>query len=388
MIDLTKRQRVLFERLVGLAPLIQSGGVPLVVVEVLGFGSFFRGKTDARDVDLMFRCRRHPPRPDFARFSTLLEKIRYERAYQEQFASPEEAIDAAYRAADSPRLPGFDDSEVERTRFRDWLHGHTWNMLHAKSIHDESRIKSPEEFARRGVKRHLPNLNVMQFLNEDDSRHAIRCGFTVRLWSSEHPDIESLLAEALSEERVYENTLQELRYFEKQLPVLQADANLLQVGIATLLAKRKPEMPAKHPYSWLEAFEKECVDLQPHKDRLRLARSKAVKFDDRERGSPVPSKYLSLGYPKASAKTEKMRKEIKGLYQRIEQLKVVQWSLALYLSGDFPTDHSIESFTGIHALDQGSKKDRKLMEPLLIELGIPIPERDSHGFFAPLYVHR
>ncbi len=384
MINLTKRQRILFERLVQLGPLIESSGIPLIVVEVLGFGSFFRGKADARDIDLMFRCRRHPPRPDFARFSTLLEKIRYEFAYQEQFASPEEAIDAAYRAADSPRLPGFDDSEVECARFRDWLHGHTWNMLHAKSIHDESRIKSPEEFTRRVVKRQLPNLNVMQFLNEDDPRHAIRCGFTVRLWSSDRPDIQSLLTEALSEERVYENTLQELRYFEKQLPVLQAEAELLQIGIAVLLAKQKPEMPAKHPYSWLEAFEKECVDLQPQKDRLRLARSRAVKFDDTERGSSVPSKHRSLSYPKASKTTEKTRKEIKGLYQRIEQLKVVQWSLALYLSGELETDHSIEAFTAINALTQGSKRERQLMESLLMQLGIPIPERDPHGFFAPL----
>lgn len=384
MHKLTDRQEVLIERLVGLSGLAASVALPLDVLEIRGFGSFFRGKGRPKDVDLIFRCHRRPHRPDFARFLELLKKIRFDQTYQDRYDNPRDAMDAAYRASDQPRLPGFDDSEVEQARFRDWLHGHTWNMLHARTMFDDSRITSSEEYAKRMVKRLFPNLNVMDFLNATDSHDCIRHGFTVQVWSRECPDTRANLADLLSEDRLNENTLHELRYFEKQLPVVQAEAELLRTEIGLLLLIARPESPGKGTYDWLEGWEKDREELKDLNDRLRHATAEAQRFDDADRGSPIPPEYYSLGHRKALAMTENMRKEIKRLYQSIELLKVVQWSLAKYQSGSYPSEHSAQVFAAIDALSQGNARERKLMENTLKELEIPIPARDPDGFFPPL----
>lgn len=382
---LTDRQQLLIERLVGLGELAASSELPLDLVEIRGFGSFFRGKPRPKDVDLIVRCHRRPHRPDFARFLELLKKIRFDQTYEDQYAKPQEAIDAVYQQSDQPRLPGFDDSEVERRRFCEWLHGHTWNMLHARTFSDDSRINSSEDYAKRMVKRRFPNLNIMEFANANDtSRDGIRHGFTVQVWSRERPDVRATIADLLSEDRLIENTLQELRYFEKQLPVVQAEAALLRAEIGLLLLIARPESPAKSTYDWLEGWEKDREELKNLNERVRQATAEAHRFDDTERGSPVPAEYYSLGHRKALAMTEHMRKEIKRLNQSIELLKVVQWSLAKYQSGSFRSDHSAPLFAAIDALTQGNARERKLMEPLLIQLGIPIPERDAHGFFQQM----
>lgn len=384
MIMLTDRQELLIERLVGLGLLAESGELPLDLVEIRGFGSFFRGKPRPKDVDLVVRCHRRPHRPDFARFLELLKKIRFDQTYEDQYATPKEALDAAYRQSDRPRLPGFDDSDVELRRFREWLNDHTWNMVHAKTISDDSRINSSEEYAKRMVKRRFPNLNIMDFLNATDSRDCIRHGFTVQVWSRERSDVRANLAELLSEDRLTENTLQELRYFEQQLPVVQAEAELLRTEIGFLLLIARPESLAKGTYEWLEGWEKDREELKDLNERVRQATAAAHRFDDAERGSPIPEAYYALGHRKALAMTEAMRKEIKRLNQSIELLKVVQWSLAKYQSGTFRSEHTAPVFAAIDALTQGNARERKLMEGILKELSIPIPERDADGFFPPL----
>jgi hypothetical protein len=311
----------------------------------------------------------------------LLKKVRFDQTYQDQHANPQDAV---YRASDDPRLPGLDDSEVERARFREWLHGHTWNMLHARTMVDDSRITSSEEYAKRMVKRRFPNLNVMEFGNANDSSDHIRHGFTVEVWSRERPDVRANLAELLSEDRLNENTLQELRYFEKQLPVVQAEAELLRTEIGLLLLIARPSAPAKDTYAWLETWEKDREELRDLTERVRLATAEAHRFDDAERGSPVPPEYYALGHRKALAMTEHMRKEIKRLNQSMELLKVVQWSLAKYQSGSFRSEHSAKMFAAIDALTQGNARERKPMKGVLTELGIPVPARDADGFFPPL----
>ena len=49
---LTKRQSVLFERLVKLGELAVKDVLPVKVTSIKGFGSFFRGKPSPKDVDL------------------------------------------------------------------------------------------------------------------------------------------------------------------------------------------------------------------------------------------------------------------------------------------------------------------------------------------------
>lgn len=69
---MTKRQAVLLERLVTFCGRCGSPDLPMKVDCVIGYGSFFRGKPNPDDVDLIAMVsRRHP---GFERFCDLVDK--------------------------------------------------------------------------------------------------------------------------------------------------------------------------------------------------------------------------------------------------------------------------------------------------------------------------
>src|SRR5207253_10012124 len=114
---MTKRQGVLLDRLVAFCQRCGSPDLPMKVVRVMGYGSFFRGKDRPADVDLRVVVgERHS---DFERFVEIVdEKLEREtpddtpaeRMRQFALAHPDPAI---RRAAD---------------RFASWLTGTTDRM--------------------------------------------------------------------------------------------------------------------------------------------------------------------------------------------------------------------------------------------------------------------
>jgi len=75
-IPLTKRQRVLLDRLLTLGNWLSEGKLPVQATEVYGFGSFFWGKAGPRDVDLVLR-RSRKDTADFRLFTRLLDEATY-----------------------------------------------------------------------------------------------------------------------------------------------------------------------------------------------------------------------------------------------------------------------------------------------------------------------
>src|SRR5690349_12819678 len=72
--DLTKRQKVLFDRLVKLGEMASKHLLPVKVASIKGFGSFFRGKPSPKDADIVIQWIEESPR--FNAFIKLLQKVR------------------------------------------------------------------------------------------------------------------------------------------------------------------------------------------------------------------------------------------------------------------------------------------------------------------------
>jgi len=374
---LSDRQNLLIERLVELGRMASDHELPFDVVEILGFGSFFRGKDRPKDVDLFLRCERQPLRPDFERFIALLRKVRYDPEFQGAYETPKDAMRVLYERTDAPRLPGFNDGELEQQRFCGWLDGYSWNMLYPQTINEQAGMNLPDEFAKRLVKRRVPNLNVVSFVNHDDPApmSALRCGFTVPVWSKDRPDVSTNLVELLSPDRLTQNTLQELRYFEVQFPAVKAELKLLEAEIELLFRIAFPQSPPRRTWEWHEEWVKDREELRDLKKVRDKARRAADRFDDEEWGSSIPTPYMALAHKRALAMTESLRKEIKDVYQKIDLLEELQASLARYQSGNADCSGPVHEFVATDVLSRGNARQRKQMQALLAEMGIPIPNR-------------
>jgi len=375
--NLSDRQKLLIERLIEFGRMASERELPFDVVEILGFGSFFRGKERPKDVDLFLRCERQPLRTDFVRFIGLLRKVRYDPEYQGAYETPKEAMRVLYERSDAPRLPGFNDGELEQQRFCEWLDGYSWNMLYPQTIHEQAGMNLPDDFAKRLVRRRVPNLNVVSFVNHDDPApmSALRCGFTVSVWSKDRLEVSTNLAELLSPERLTQNTLQELRYFEVQFPAVQAELKLLEAEIELLFRIAFPQSPPQRTWEWHEEWVKDREELRDLKKVRDKARRAADRFDNEDWGSPISPPYMALTHKRALAMTESLRKEIKDAYQKIDLLEELQGSLARYQSGNADSSDPVENFVATDVLSRGNARQRKRMEALLVEIGIPIRQR-------------
>ena len=374
---LTDRQELLIERLSALADMASARSLPMDVVEIVGFGSFFRGKPRPKDMDLFIRCVARPVRPDFERFAGLLKTIRKEPTYQERFNTPKEAMDFEYRRQNAPRLPGFDDGELERGRFCDWLDGYSWNMMYPDNLWEQVGIDFPEGYTKRMIKRRLPNLNIVEFVSAGDTEPLVglRSGFRVSLWTTEKRDTVANLTAALAPERIMENTLRDLRSFEVQLPAIKAEIVLLRAEIDLMFRIIRPQSPAQPKWIWHNEWSRDHPELR---DAQRLHRNKesvAEEFIKEGWKMPVPTEYFTLTHGKALAMTERLRKEIKGLHETVEMLKEVQASLAFYQSGNARGGYTVHDFVPIDVLSRGNARRRKAKEIFLKELGIKIPNR-------------
>src|SRR5580698_4815523 len=163
---LSKRQRTLMERLITLGDWASNRGLPLDVFEIRGFGSFFRGKPNAKDVDLFMRCQRHPHRHDFTRFLEAVDRIHDDHALERTFTRPSAALRSFFESRNESNAIA-SVSDTERQSFLRWLEPFSWNMLRPQTMVGQIGIKNPDVFAQQAIRYHLPNLNVVEIVNPE-----------------------------------------------------------------------------------------------------------------------------------------------------------------------------------------------------------------------------
>ena len=239
-IKLSRRQKVLLARLTSLAESANSRKLPVEVLEILGFGSFFRAKENPKDVDLLIRCTRE--NQPFSLFRQILEHICREVQYQHDFDRPLEAWLTVFDSKHRDMLPGVVSLDEERALFADWLAPYSWPMLFPKAVEDLPAWDDPIGFTRRLVRRTLPNLNIAYYIYPETTPDQIglRAGFTELVWSRGQPDVRQNVLDALAPSRVLDNTKRELQNFDRQIFLLAATLKFLQSEIQRLIGQAAP----------------------------------------------------------------------------------------------------------------------------------------------------
>ena len=368
--QLTDRQQLLFDRLVTLGEWATQGELPLRVLEIRGFGSFFRGKPRPSDVDLIFRVQRPDHLPEFDQFLALLKSIRCDWDLEEQFSTPHRALERLRSNGDDRCTEASDD---DYRKFLNWIEPYSWNMLHPDSMVRKSSFEAPEYYANRMVKRHLPKLNIVAFQNPDDTdvRPAdLRCGFTVSIWSTNSTDTIANLHSLLSEKSVVENLHQELAYFNAQIPKAEALTRLYEAEIDLLNRIPQRRKRARSDWKWLEDFTKDHPELKEFQQQLEVAENVADRFDNEQWGRSLKSEKASL--VQAAHQADEARKKLKLLYEKNELQEEIRGRLAHFKSGCARTELPAQEYVVDCLLRKGSKKKKEQMAEFLRTLGYPV----------------
>src|SRR5262245_42121339 len=201
-LNLTKRQRVLFERLVKLGELASTDLLPVNVTSIKGFGSFCRGKPSPKDVDIVMQ--QAGESPQFDAFIKLIEKIRGTVSTQRRFPKPIGAFLEVFDQAQAEMLPGLLDPTEQRSIFASWLEGWSWQMLYPDTMSEQIATGFPEAYLRRLLRRLIPNISVAFLLGPkgDEGVDALRTGFLVEIWTPQRPDMRANLMAALAHAEV------------------------------------------------------------------------------------------------------------------------------------------------------------------------------------------
>ena len=368
--QLTDRQQLLFDRLVTLGDWATNGELPLRVLEIRGFGSFFRGKPRPSDVDLILRVQRPDHLPEFDRFIKVLNAINYDWKLAKRFPTPKDALAGLREDGDSRCADVVDE---EHRKFSNWVEAYSWKMLRPDTFHGQCSFEAPEGYAKRMVKRHLPNLNIIHFQNpsdEDVRPLGLRCGFTVSIWKSEATDTAQNLRRLLSEEIVTENLLRELAYFDIQIPEVEALTRLYEAEIELLNRIPRRRKKPQSSWKWFEKFSDDHADLLKFQQQLKAAQKASERFDKEEWGRPPNGKVVSLS--ETAKEADQARKRLKQLYQRNEMLESIRDRLAHFKSGRAETDLPAKEYVVDELLNDGSQKAKEKVAAFLRTLGYPV----------------
>lgn len=367
---LTHRQNALYDRLVKLGEWATDERLPCKVKEIVGFGSFFRGKPSPKDVDLILRIDNPELTPRFNHFCEVLKAIRDSRRNQAKFGTPREALHVELRRlAQSERLVS-DAAAYRESLYSSWLEGYSWPMLFPATIIGQCSLKSPEEFTRRLLRREFPNLNVIRyerFKDKWDGFGELRCGFSVSLWSEGRPDIRSNLARLLSDDVVTENALRDMAYFQVQLPNISAEVQLVTAEIALLrrIPWRKKSAPKNLSDESLVANDPEMITLKAHSEKTKKA---ADAFDKLKiSGEFIPSGDMAPS--NAISEADRLRKEIKEQYVRFDILEQIRNVLNWYHAQELDTPLNHLDYVADELLKSGNVQERKRKRQILEELG-------------------
>jgi hypothetical protein len=366
----SKRQRTLIERLVTLGDWASNRGLPLDVIEIRGFGSFFRGKPNAKDVDLFLRCERHPHRENFTHFLEVVDHILDKDVYEQTCKRPSDALQAFFEGPDAGHVIA-SINEADCQLFIRWLEPFSWNMLCPQTIHGQIEIENPDIFAKKAIRYHLPNLNVVELINREHSAMrslGLRCGFTVTVWSAETQNVRSNLDELLSEASIETNLLSELGYFRVQVAVMKATRGYAQAKLFLSLGGA-----AVSTDSGQDADDDRRgvpTELVAPLAYLRKIQAEAKEFDDHKCGTGWPGPGDVPSSQDAAALVQELRDELKTLYREQEWIKDMQRYASAFWSGDpYSTDRTVSAYVKSRLLERGRSTDKAKKLRLFEKLG-------------------
>ncbi|QDT24353.1 hypothetical protein [Gimesia chilikensis] len=366
--ELTKRQKTLFDRLVTLGEWANTGELPYHPLEILGFGSFFRGKRNPNDIDLIFRIPKEHL-PEFDEFVQLLYEIRNDWDLEERNANPHDAL-VELRTNEDQRVANFSDSVFRK--YLNWIKPYSWNMLRPNDIHQHNEIASPYAYSKRMIKMNLPKLNVVSYLSPEEEkmkRDGLRCGFVVSIWSKDSPDTVSNLKRLLSEECVVQNLARELAYFDVQISEVSAYKQLLEAEIELLL-KIPRRRKAKNGSIWFDEYSESHANLVVVHQGYNSAKEASKRFDEEQWGKEIDIKIRSVA---ESAKTaDQSRKTLKELYRLNDMLESIRNVLAYFKSGEDETELNAKEYVVDCILKSGSQKLKDEKAEFLRNRGFPV----------------
>lgn len=362
---LSARQRLLMSRLVTLGDWANSNELPVRPVEIRGFGSFFRGKPNPHDVDLLIKADTRIHLPEFDSFIKFLEAIRYDDNLDPQFATPHDAIAELVSNGD-PRTKIIEGCDIER--LKRWVAPYSWNMLRPQTMAAESAFDSPRGYTKRLIKSALPNINVLEFMmpDEGDKLLGLRCGFTVSVWSTERPDTAANLKELMTDESMRKNAFLERAYFVNQIPHIAASVNLHEAEITLLKKIPTQQLGSKDRWIWFDAFSKDHPDLNEASAQLektRTASKEVVDGDIQDDGTPLRE---------MATEVDQLRKELKYLYARNDQMETLRNLMLYYRAGQEPSSLDIDEFAIVEMLNRGSKAAKVKCREFLKSMNYPV----------------
>lgn len=320
-LKLSERQVLLLEHLVKFCGRCGSPDLPLQIVKVIGYGSFFRGKERPGDVDLFVVTGREHPL--YERFRSLVKSELSRRR-----ASSKSPSDRMRRIAASDPDPAVAQAAG---MFAGWLEGFSDAMLFDhKSIVDELFALDPQRFARRILHAGLPGIKAQ--LDRDIGEPVSKV--VHEIWSPQQTDVRSTVEQIwLSDQRP--TLTSELRSFQEK-----ARPHLLQIAILSQIADHlassrirvidMEEHAALARYNaWLKTQDfdydtKICVEAT---DRI-LCRYDCEKHPDPP--GLVSLNLVAIGTDELKTLVDEKRQGLKLLYNRAFVLRVSTNFLALW----------------------------------------------------------
>lgn len=349
---LSARQRALLARLETLAARAHKQTLPVEVLEIIGYGSFFRGKSSPKDVDLIFRCTRGLC-PGFAKFRELLRHICSDVQYQHDFERPSDAIASEHESRHCDTSADRAPLAEEKALFAKWLEPYSWSMLFPKTFRDTPSWEDPFGFTRRLLRRELPNLNVSHYLypGTTPAQMGLRAGVTEVIWSRDEPDIRRNVLRSLEPERLTEKARLELENFNRQLFLLEATRIVLESNVRCHLGQDT------------RVFSEACLrELQLHNALLNEQEVEA------ELGLHRPSDEDGvLSHSDALRLVEERRHQIEQLWNEVEAVREIGCLLDWRASGNGDIAKPTGVFITEELLSGKSPKQQHCLRAILAE---------------------
>lgn len=377
---LSTRQRSLLKQLERVVKTAQETELPMEVLEILGFGSFFRNKRNAKDVDIKIEYGKE--HQFFVPFCDLMKTIS-ENARQNDVDSTHPTPYDLFDKLIADRLKENDNKEFLEEFQRicgNWLQGITWNMLYNEeynSVLDRHRLTD------RILKRSSRNVIISHGIG----RLLTNTIFSV--WSTKKPDFKENIRQIFSPEVIRRSRLSCLQEFEIQIAALKLHSEFLYKWFKLETEHGYTIVPEKEVEKYFPAITRRFMD--------EISWNAMTEDELHELG--IEYKFDSLVYQKyTDDELEELvenqkRKELKNMRETVQVFRSIIYYLDYYIhrmnSGEIPRD-KVALYVAWYALEKipkGEVNEPRIRENLR-RLGLPedmITTENSKGYGKTWY---
>lgn len=309
---LSGKQRALIAQLERLVSIVQKEQLPVEVLAIHGFGSFFRGKKDPRDVDVKIEYGDNNRFYDLFRkaVETIADLARRDATVESR--TPQEVFNSTVEQL----IQQNPDDSVTWKEFRNvcsnWLQGITWNMIFSDEY---SYAIDRHRLTDRLLKRNSRNVNISHGIGK------LLTDTIFVVWSREKNDFRKNMQEIFSPATIKQSRIQSLREFELQLVGAR-----LHVDYLRTLFKAKTEGGEYRKIKDEEMEKRFPVIARVKKRRLGERWTVTSESDLKELDLKLdfdPSKYENRSDDELEKIVEEKRVELKKTYEIVEVLETV-----------------------------------------------------------------